>query len=397
VSKRHHEYSVPALVLGSGITALGVTRILGRLGIPVYNSSVHDPVLRRSRWYRPLPWAQDGVESSDAFAPVLDRCPHDRLVLIPCNDPWLRVVAELDARTARRFVYTVPPWPVVQRLVDKGNFAQALDEAGTPHPRTVLLRGESDLGIVEASPGARFFLKPRSSVDFFQRYGVKAFLVDSHAEALARYREIRAAGLDVMLQEYVPGSFADHYFIEGYRTRSGRIAARFARRRLRMEPPDFGNSTFMRTVPLDEVRAGVEDLEAFLAHIGYIGIYSAEFKRDARDGTLRILEINARPWWYVGFAEAFGADVCHLAYRDSLGMEVPQRSGYEVGAEGVYPYYDFRACLRLWRAGSLTLGEWARSWFGSWKPTFAADDPLPFFCWMWHLGSKSVRKRLGRS
>jgi len=47
-------------------------------------------------------------------------------------------------------------------------------------------------------------------------------------------------------------------------------------------------------------------------------VFSAEFKFDERDGLFKILEVNARPWWYVDFAARCGVDVCRMAYRDAL-------------------------------------------------------------------------------
>ena len=56
--------------------------------------------------------------------------------------------------------------------------------------------------------------------------------------------------------------------------------------------------------------------------VSYRGIFSAEFKCDDRDGFFKILEVNARPWWYVEAAACAGMDVCSMAYHDALGPTV---------------------------------------------------------------------------
>ena len=43
---------VPAIVLGGGVTALGVLRVLARRGIPVRAACPPGDVVRFSRWYR---------------------------------------------------------------------------------------------------------------------------------------------------------------------------------------------------------------------------------------------------------------------------------------------------------------------------------------------------------
>lgn len=388
------QYDVPVLVMGAGITALGVTRILGRQGIPMFHTDTSDEVLRRSRWYREAPWRETG--SGLSLSTLLGRSGQARMMLMPCSDTGVDDVAQMDSALKGRFPSFVPAWEIVETLTEKGRFAKALASAGTSHPRTILLDDATGLETIRQSPDSHYFLKPRSSVSFFSRYGVKAFRVSSYDEAMARYQQVREAGLEVMLQEYVPGSSADHYFIDGYRTRSGVIATRLARRRLRMNPPDFGNSSFMRTVPLEEVASAVSDLESFLAHIGYTGIYSGEFKQDARDGVFRLLEINARPWWYVEYAAACGADVCTPAYLDAMGLPIPPQGDYKVGVEGVYPYYDYGACMHLYKQGELSLREWIRSWLRGWKPIFSPDDPLPFLTWFFNSSAKWIGRHLRR-
>lgn len=389
----HAPYDIPVLVMGAGITALGVTRILGRQRIPMFHADTSDQVLRSSRWFRPAPWLGP-KEKGLSLCELLGRCNESKMVLMPCNDTGVDAVAQLEAGLRMRFPSFVPAWNIVEILTEKGRFAKALQCAGTSHPRTILLDDAKGLEAIRQFPDSQYFLKPRSSVNFFSRYGVKAFLVSSYEEAVARYQQVQEAGLSVMLQEYVPGSSADHYFIDGYRTRDGVIATRLARRRLRMNPPDFGNSSFMRTVPISEVASAVKDLEDFLAHIGYTGIYSGEFKRDARDGVFRLLEINARPWWYVEYAAACGADVCTPAYLDALNLPVPVQGNYKVGVEGVYPYYDYGACKRLRERGELALREWLVSWLRGWKPIFTKDDPLPFLRWFLNSASGWFGRRL---
>ena len=126
-------------------------------------------------------------------------------------------------------------------------------------------------------------------------------------------------------------------------TAQAAIKALFARRRLRIYPPDFGNSTAMVSIPLDDVQQAVDSLRTVLHAVGYRGIFSGEFKRDPRDGRFKLLEINTRPWWFIDFAVRCGVDVCRMAYDDALGAAGHRCEQYKVGATCVFPYYDFFA------------------------------------------------------
>jgi predicted ATP-grasp superfamily ATP-dependent carboligase len=221
------------------------------------------------------------------------------------------------------------------------------------------------------------FLKPVSSQEFFARYAVKAFMVSGRLDARKKLADSIGSGFEMMLQEYIPGPPTNHYFIDGFVDRDGVCRARFARRRLRMSPPDFGNSTLMISVPLKEVGQAAEVLDALFSHIHYRGVFSAEFKKDARDGVFRLIEVNARPWWYVDFAARCGVNVCELAVHDALGLPVKTITGYEVGRRCVYPYYDREAIRTERLAGRVRTLEWLRSWVGPYQPVFRWSDPLP--------------------
>jgi predicted ATP-grasp superfamily ATP-dependent carboligase len=144
-----------------------------------------------------------------------------------------------------------------------------------------------------------------------------------------------------------------------------------------MSPPDFGNSTLMTSVPVDETGNASATLKTLLADIGYRGIFSAEFKRDPRDGVFNLIEVNARPWWYVEFAARCGVNVCNLAIRDALGQPIETISEYAVGRRCAFPYYDWHAARAELSAGRLGLLGWARSWLGAYQPVFRWSDPLP--------------------
>jgi predicted ATP-grasp superfamily ATP-dependent carboligase len=296
---------------------------------------------------------------------------------MPCSDQWARTVAGLPVEVLARYPASVPPLDAIELLVDKGRFAGTLERLGLPHPTTRLVASRADL---DGIPDARLensFLKPVHSQQFFARFGVKAFRVSGAAEARSRLVECSESGLQMMLQEYIPGPPTNHYFLDGFVDRRGVMRAFFARRRLRMNPPDFGNSTLMVSIAPNEVREARSTLESLFADIGYRGIFSAEFKRDQRDGTFNLIEVNARPWWYVEFAARCGVNVCDLAVRDALGEPVPTISKYVVGRRCVFPYYDLPAVRAEISAGRLSVGGWVSSWIGAYQPVFRWADPMP--------------------
>jgi len=144
-----------------------------------------------------------------------------------------------------------------------------------------------------------------------------------------------------------------------------------------MYPPRFGNSSSMVTVPLEEARPAADALERIVATIPLRGMFSAEFKRDEDDGVFRILEVNARAWWYIEFAARAGMDVASMTYDAALGRAVRGPDDYEVGRRLVYPYFDYSACLQEATSRTRAVGRMIRDWWGADQPVFRFSDPVP--------------------
>jgi predicted ATP-grasp superfamily ATP-dependent carboligase len=385
-------YAVPLILLGDGITVLGALRACGSAGIPVL-AAANSALLRRSRQYRSAAWLTPLSDRDADLNDVLKQAPIERAVLLPCSDRWLDQVSALPESTLARFPAPIPEASVVRRVVNKASLAQLVDQLSLAAPRTWSLdRLPTDL---PADLWSAAFLKPDDSHAFQARFGKKAEWTRSVEEAVQRAGDLLHAGFTVELQEYIPGPPANHLFVDGY-AHDGRPVAVFLRRRERMFPPDFGNSTAMRSVPPDDAPAALAAVSRLLSHLRYRGIFSAEFKQDARDGRYCLIEVNARPWWYIEFAERCGVPVCELAYRDGLGLPLPEAPGpYQVGRRCVYPYYDVDA-HRLRHPGRVRwVMPWLAATLGAWQPVFRFTDPGPAVGAVWEAVIRRLR-RTGR-
>jgi len=397
-SAKRSDGQAPVIVFGGGMTPLGAMRILGRDGLEVYAAETSDPLLRASRWFQPPPTAGTAPTNVNKgrLEDWLQGLDCERAVLMPCSDHWVSTIAALDPSLRERFPASVPTPSVLKRFVDKGEFAQLLLETGTPHPYSRVVETRGDLVAVPDAVFSSAILKPRDSQNFMEHYGVKALHVSSRADAGDQLEAVVAAGFHVILQEYVPGPATNHFFVDGFVDRTGKVQAVFVRQRVRMFPLDFGNSTAMISTEVSAAAGAVASITSLLTHAGYEGIFSAEFKRDPRDGIFKILEVNARAWWYVDFAARCGVDVCKMAYDNALGRAVAPLTGYDVGTTLVFPYYDFFACAALRARGELSLWGWFRSWFGTMQPVFQLQDPMPGLRAFFEVARPYVARRLGR-
>ena len=208
--------------------------------------------------------------------------------------------------------------------------------------------------------------------------------------------EARRAGLELVLQEYIPGPPTCHYRLDGFIDRGGAVCACEAHRWLRRYPEDLScrGGSYGVSIPLEEMSGAVHAVSVLLEALRYRGVFNAQLKYDERDGLFKILEVNARPGASVSFAAACGVDLVQMAYRDALGLPVTPVTEYEVGRHCLDPHLDLVMCWRLFREGRLTLRTWMRSWLGATQPTFCWDDPVPAFVSYFDLAWGFVRRRL---
>lgn len=389
----------PAIVLGRGHTGLGALRSLALARIPACVACPKGDLATHSRWYRPPPgethW--DGTVGPQTHE-ILRSMPLENAVLIPGADDaalWLADIPQSDL--SNRFRVSSSPRETLEILQDKTRFGEFLARANIPHPRTFTINASSDIDAIPFDELDRMFVKPADSQQFSQSTGAKGVWADNRKQFHEVWTRLDAQGFKVIAQEYVPGSAADHYFIDGFRDRNGVFTGLFARRRIRIFPPDFGNSSYCESIPLAQVHGAMASLVELLTALRYRGIFSAEFKHDSRDGQFRILEVNTRAWWYVEFAARCGVNVCQMAFEDASGVPVAQaRADYPVGTGCVNLGGDVRSVFSQRPVARIpvleTLGQWARAHYH----VFRWDDPGPCLSVCWQSFRRLVTKGIQR-
>jgi len=368
---------VPALILGAGLTGLNVLRLLASHAVTSYGVDARPDLISRSRWYRPAPRLLEETSDSGRLAEYLDSLALARAVLMPCSDDWTLAVSGLPEEIRERYPASVPTRSSVEELVDKDRFRAVLTRLDLPRPRGLLLGDESDLAWASDAEISSGFLKPTDSQLFSSRFGSKGFWASDRHEASRRIREARDAGVVLMLQEWIPGDASHIVQIDGFVNRHGTLVGLLARRRIRMEPPRLGNTSSSMTIPVAAVAEPVAVTRKIIEAVGHRGVFSAEFKFDDRDGQFKILEINARPYWYIAHTAAAGLDLVWMSYLDALDLPVPRIRSYRTGVFGLYEVNDAAALKRSWSLGRRWDGPVLRPWLTGHRTLFWWMDPGP--------------------
>jgi predicted ATP-grasp superfamily ATP-dependent carboligase len=166
---------------------------------------------------------------------------------------------------------------------------------------------------------------------------------DRH-DVLRTYRAVRAlesrAESRPAIQEFIQG---DSYSVGGLYHRGWPLRV-VAHRKLVRYPHPYGGKT-VRGITEHSPGLLREAFKIFEA-LQYSGLGHVEFVRDHRDGTLKFLEINARPWGTIGVAEDAGVDL-FTPYRKLVrGEHVAPDLSYQSGLV----FHRMRREIRLMRS-----------------------------------------------
>lgn len=381
---------IPALVMGAGFTRLGALRATRDAGIEAWSACPQGDLSTHSRWYRPLPGAAGWDGSAQGIEQALADATIEGAILIPCADDIADWVARnaVDGRVMDRYLASTSTPATMNILQDKARFAEWLSAKDIASPRSFQVHDDSDFGLLPFDQLDRVFIKPIDSQSFSRITGRKGLWVENARACRETWSQMQAQGHGMIVQEYVPGPVSNHVFVDGFRDRNGRYPGLFARRRTRIHPPDFGNSTYCRSIALEEIEPAVVACMRLLDHLDYRGIFSAEFKQDERNGEYRILEVNTRAWWYVEFAARCGVNVCGMAWRDAQSLPVEAVRRYQVG-KGCVNWIEDANALKHTRSRLATA---LLDWPGAYEHVYRWDDPRPAI----HRVSSQLRRSFAR-
>jgi len=362
-----------ALVLGiEHPRALAVVRSLGRRGIPVVGVE-RDPKSRglRSRYLQQVVMVEDGEAGTLAVLEGLAAAPAD--LVIPTNDHFLSLVSRHWARLARRFTLTVPPWDILERLMDKPSCYRLAGEAGLRSPRVVVPGDAAELDAAVSAldlRGERYILSVRlpGDVPADPATGRMTTVAGEDAETVrARCLAIAArTGEFPMIVEVVPGRSDRCVGVSMVVDRDQVPVVVYCVRRLQLRlyasdsrfvhPYELGANVYCESVRDDEA---IEAATRFVRAARFYGAITVEFRRDARDEGLTLIKVDPRVVRATSLSSALGLDVPAALYDVFTGAARPAATGYPERVAWMWPAWYVHTVGQNRGRASLARQLWA--------------------------------------
>jgi len=365
-----------AVLLGGAYGSLALARSLDAAGLEVWLVahesrcvSFSNAVAKVVTWCGPL--HADAAAMLEELARVHGLAGS---LLIPGADPEVRFIATAHARLSSTFEILLTEWEQLQWACDKNLAYRRAQQCGLAVPRTYDRAALEDPALAHVS--FPLVLKPALRVEANRLTADRAWRVDD-AKSFARlYRD--ACGLmgaaQVVAQDMIPGDGRNQLSYAGVWNRGTPVASMTARR-LRQYPAEFGStSTFVVSEALADVHAAAE---TFLHSTLHHGLVEVEFKRDPRDGVLKLLDVNPRPWNWLGLAGAAGVDFGAAIAAIARGETLP-RCDARAGVGWAFVTHDLASSVRSGRMHPRRIAQYLATWTRVRKlACFSWADPLP--------------------
>jgi D-aspartate ligase len=359
-ARRQTATEPPAIVLGGYVAGLSVIRGLGVMGIltvAVWNTK--EEVARASSHAGIRVEAPHPERAEDDYVDLLVGLAErtEGGLLVPTSDATLDVVARHKELLERYYDVACVDWEIAQRFLDKGRTYELARRLGIGIPRTIEFGSAQEIEAAGAGLAYPCLVKPRHSHRYFERFGSKMAIARTHNQLIKSWNEANELGLELLVQEFIPGDDTHGVNYNAY-VCDGRPAVEFTAQKLRLSPPQIG---FPRVVVSKEIPEVIEPGRRLLNAMGFHGFANVEFKKDARDGTYKLMEVNGRHNNSGLLSVRAGVNFPWIMYQHLVRGELPP-SGL-AQRNGIYwisvPSDPVRS-LREFRNGQLPLRDYLR-------------------------------------
>jgi predicted ATP-grasp superfamily ATP-dependent carboligase len=370
-----------AVVLNVSLAGLGAMQSLGRAGVPVTGldpDTDHAGFVSRYGHSLKCPHPMHEPDQLAEFLIDLGKRLDQPGIISPASDAFVLFVSRYREVLREYFRFNVSPAQVMEAALDKRKLYDLAANMGYAHATTLHPKTMDDVHQIKHDLAYPVFLKPYYShmwVAYFPGAG-KGIKVFSAEELVSSFQKIFPTNVEVMVQEIIAGPASNVQTVYVYLTRDGEPLGLVTTRKIRQFPIEFGRGSLAETFHDQEfAKFGL----TFFRGIGYRGFGTIEFKRDDRDGLLKVTDLNPRWVKPINLPTAAGVDFPLIHYLDLAGERPSPRMEFKAGVRWWDAISDLATSWSMYRSGDLSPWSWARSCMGARAfPAFALDDLTPF-------------------
>jgi predicted ATP-grasp superfamily ATP-dependent carboligase len=379
----------PVIILGGNENALALARSLSRYGSTVSVFTDESALVRFSKHCAEFDAPRAEESQTDHWHRMLRRPELDGSIVFRCSDAAIVFVAEHKDEYSDRLVFEQGEPHLQLQLLDKQKTISLAQQCGVGAPQLFVGHEEIEKGDL-ASLRFPLLVKPITSHEYVAVFNAKLKLVHTEEQLLQHLEETRSRNIEVMLCEFIPGPDTLLCSYYSYFDEQGEPLFEFTKKVIRRQPENFGGGCYHITDHIPDV---VVEGRKFFQGIGFRGLANVEFKRDPRDGGLKIIEANARFTAAHQLLVRCGMDTARIVYDLLASNPVKVPGNFRDGVRLWYPREDFRAFRQLRKEGRMSFFQWVRSVSHPQVfPSFELTDPKPGLAQAGRIAGDWLRK-----
>ncbi|WBW50026.1 carboxylate--amine ligase [Peptoniphilus equinus] len=306
----------------------------------------------------------------------------EKPVLIPTADLYVSFMEKNFDVLKAYYLWPNDKKGLYAELSDKETLLKYTEPLGIPTPEIIPMDTDNLEEVVSENLGFPCVIKPRDSMPFVNRFREKMFMVHSRSELTTKMALCRQEGFDVFVQRIVMGPESNCYSFDVY-MQDGEAKSYLTTSKIRQWPNNFGASTYAKQEYIPEL---YDLCMPLFKTVDYQGFAEVELKRDQRNNTIYLVEVNVR---FVNFVEMH----CHLGmntpmmyYNHAIGKPVSGvKLKHNTETYWKYLYEDIPSIKNYLKTGQMTLPDILKTFrLKKVASTFAWDDLGPgwtFFTW----------------
>jgi len=313
-------------------------------------------------------------------------------VIFSTTDYYAAAVSRNRERLESHFTISDPPWHQSQIFLEKDLTYGLAAEVGVAHPGFFKPKTMTELEQGISGLKMPVMIKPVHSHRFCALFKQKLFVNETMDELRSNFQRVLDAGLQVIVCEIIPGTdYKTLETVQVYINRKGDCAVNFCCIKLRQTPPMYGVIRVGRSV--EPSRELIEPALRLLRKVDYRGYASIEFKRDQRDGILKLMEVNMRTLRMAQLPIASGVDFPYMMIRDLLHDDQIVIDDYDTNTYYIDIVADIADSIRYDTDRDLL--RYLEPYRAKRKTYsfLSLSDPKPFFRHVLNSLSKAVTKR----
>lgn len=246
-----------------------------------------------------------------------------------CADVYAELLSEIQDRLPENCVTLYIGPELRDQLESKSSFYDMCDKYGIPYPKTFRVKPEQFASLTaddltEEKIGFVYpiVVKPSMSVTYWEHpfEGMKkVYFANDPAEALRILGLIFGAGYpdEILLQDMIPGEDCNMNVLTAYCDRNSKVKMMcFGRVGLEEHTATaLGNPCAIITEPNEELQNLIKN---WLEAINFTGFANFDIKKDPRDGSYKVFEINLRQGRTNYYVTAAGNNIARYVVEDRI-------------------------------------------------------------------------------